>query len=1174
MNKTELKNFAVNARRELLKQVSLRANLFGIAEKTGLTIEERFGQLMINGNPYPTYMKLAFLSLQKQLEQKGYEQVLEEVAYTWFNRIIAIRYMEIHDYLPERVNVLSSSTGRVDPDILTEYETMELPIDKVRVKELLTSGLTEEAYRQLFIAQCNELNKILPFMFEKIHDYTELLLPDYLLDNESIINVLVKNGVLTESFQEIEVIGWLYQYYIAEEKNRVFKQKSKYKKEEIPYATQLFTPKWIVQYMVQNSLGRYWTEAHPEHEDLIKNWEYFIEHKEEDFKKKIELYVNKELKVEDIKCFDPAMGSGHILVYIFDLLHEIYIKCGYPEREIPRLILENNLYGLDIDDRAYQLACFSVIMKATQYNKRFLRSIERKSITLKLASIQETNTIPAEVFAYIADEDEGVIYNQVQAFFNQYHNAKIYGSLININERELSFLENRLQQLKNKPVHDLFQSDNHEIAIEILPKLINQTKIMRNVYDIVVMNPPYMGAGNMGKELSDFLKKKYPDSKSDLFAAFMEVNHYIKKNSFYAAINQHSWMFLSSYERLREKVITNKFIDSMLHLGPRAFEDIGGEVVQSTAFVLRESKINSGRGIYLRLVDERVSRNKSLKTIQAIEDTSVLYRYVFNQDNFKKIPGNPVTYWISDRLIKIYEEYPKLGELVEPRQGMATSDNDRFLRKWYEVSLNKIGFNMANSSVAVSSRKKWFPFNKGGKFRKWYGNNEYVVNYENDGEELKEFADELNKTSPGGRIKNQKYYFMEGITWSKISSNSLSVRYSDQGFIFSDAGMKLFASREELYYYLALLNSSITEIMIKQLSSTLNFEQGNISRIPVVKDTSMLNKINPLVLENIKISKQEWDQTEISWDFLKHPLLNFQEKTLSKAYEKLVSFSESEYKRLKFNEKEINEIFISSYALKNEVLSENLTDEITLPQLNSLIVAKSLLSYIIGCIVGRYSLDLDGLVFAGGGWNNEKYSSFVPNKYGIVQFTDAEYFEHDIIARLRQFLAVAFCADAVDENVQWLAKSLEIKKGEDAEGRLRRYFLEEFFADHCKTYQKRPIYWLVDSGKQKGLRTLVYMHRYQPDTMATIRFEYLQEIQAKYNHEIDSIDMRLVNPNLNVTEKRNLEKQKLTFKKRLEELLEFDKRLAEYANAQIPIDLDEGVVANYAKFDGVLGKIK
>ncbi|MCM3032232.1 BREX-1 system adenine-specific DNA-methyltransferase PglX [Niallia sp. MER 6] len=1162
MNKTELKNFAIQSRRQLIDQVKTKALMYGINEKNDLEIQEQFGQLMINDKPYPLYMKPAFNSLKNQLKQKGYKQLVEEVAYTWFNRIIAIRYMEVHDYLPEKVNVLSSSVGRVDPDILFDYETMDLPVKQEEIRELLDAGDTEGAYRKLFIAQCNTLNSILPFLFEQIQDYTELLLPDFLLDAESVIKVLVQNDELTNSFDEIEVIGWLYQYYIAEEKDRVFSQKSKYKKEEIPFATQLFTPKWIVQYMVQNSLGRYWTEAHREDEDLISNWEYFIKHEEEDFHEKIAPYVNKELRVEDIKLLDPAMGSGHILVYAFEVFHQIYENCGYPEREIPRLIIENNLYGLDIDDRAYQLAAFAVVMKAASYSRRFLRSVERDGIKLNLASIQETNHISDSVIAYIAQEEKGERYNQVKAFFNQYESAKTYGSLINITERDTTFIEERLKHIQHHPVEDLFYGEQHDIAIEVLPALVQQTKIMRNEYDVVVMNPPYMGLGNMSKELGDFLKKYYPDSKADLFAAFMEVEQYLKTNSFYSAINQHSWMFLSSFEKLRKKVISNSLIDSMLHLGPRAFEDIGGEVVQSTAFVIRNKIIKEVNGVYLRLVDERTTIEKQKKAIALEGNSSCSYKYPFNQNNFIKIPGSPISYWISKHSANLFKE--TIGKYFKANAGISTGSNENYIFFWHEISSE----NIASSKKEVTNPKVFYPISKGGQYRKWYGNQFYVIKYNVQSiKEMEKFA--------GFRHDGNRYYFRNLLSWSKITSSKLSVRYYEPNHIFDSAAPTISTENPE-YELLGFLNSKLSNYFLAFISPTLNFPPGYIEQLPflITKNASIEIKVKNC----IELSRDDWNSFEESREYKRHPFLNNSMVLIEDAYNNWIELTEYRFNQLKHNEEELNRIFIEIYGLQNE-LSPNLEDkDITIRKANLTYDIRSFLSYFIGCIVGRYSLDIEAIAYAGGNWDESKYISFKPSLNGIIHFTESAYFENDIITRLREFLAVAFSPETVDENLQWLAEAIEMKKGEDAEARLRRYFLDEFFIDHCKMYQKRPIYWLVDSGKQKGLRTLIYMHRYEPDTMATIRFEHLQEIQAKYQNEITDLENRLVNPNLSASEKKKLAAEKTSFEKKMDELREFDKRLAEIANDEIEIDLDDGVKVNYEKFyrggKGVLAKIK
>lgn len=1157
MNKTALKNFATWSRRKLIEQVQTKAFLYGIDEKNGLHLEEQFGQLVINGQTYPLSMKASFTALQKQLEQKGYKQLLEEVAYTWFNRIIAIRYMEVHEYLPEKVNVLSSSVGRVDPDILFEFDTMDLAIDEAKVRELVNTGDTEAAFRLLFVAQCNALNTILPFMFEKIQDYTELLLPDFLLDAESVIKTLVQSEELTESFEEIEVIGWLYQYYIAEEKDRVFAQKSKYKKEEIPFATQLFTPKWIVQYMVQNSLGRYWTEAHREDEDLIDKWEYFIKHEEEDFHEKIAPYVNKELKVEDIKLLDPAMGSGHILVYAFEVFHEIYEKCGYPEREIPRLILENNLYGLDIDDRAYQLASFAVVMKAASYSKRFLRSVEREGITLNLASIQETNHVSDDVIAYIAQQEVGEQYNEVKAFFEQYHNAKTYGSLINITKREIRFIEERLDQIVNNPVEDLFYGEQHEIAKHVLPELICQTKIMRIEYDVVVMNPPYMGNVSMNKELGDFLKKNYPSSKTDLYAAFMEIYHYLKMNSLYGAINQQSWMFIGSFKELRSNILDYYFLDSMIHLGSRAFEELTGEKVQTTSFVFRNYKIDNQMGKYIRLTEVKNSKEKQQSFFYKVKNEQIK----IHQNSFKLITGKTLAYWITPEELDCFKEKNTFENIAVPRKGLDTNgDGELYFRRWYEVNSDDI----YRDSTKNKHQYKWFEIDYGGSYRKWYGNREDIIRYDNNGELLKSKGKRPN-------IRNEEYYFKDSITYSVISSKSISFRRSFETSLFYQHGANCFPKKEELNYILALANSKIINQLLKYIAPTLSYTVGDIAKIPVKyvsKDTK--KTIDRLVDENIELSKKDWALSETNIDFINHPALEFYNLCeLESVYDKFKNVTDERRNLLIKNEEILNSIFIELYqvgGLYKETVTE---DEITLHKASKENFSKTLLSYFVGVLLGRYSLP-------------EKFDGeFRSLNQGIILLTEKKYLENDIYSKLEEFLVIIFGEENLNANIGWIAEALE--DDSDHEKIIRKYFNEYFFADHCKLYQnnmkqKLPIYWLVESGKQKSLRTIIYMHRYTPSTMATIRFEHLQEIQAKYQQEIADLENRLVNPNLSATDKKKLNAEKVSFEKKIDELREFDKRLAAIAAEEIEIDLDDGVKVNYEKFyrggKGVLAKIK
>jgi len=910
--------------------------------------------------------------------------------------------------------------------------------------------------------------------------------------------------------------------------------------------------------MVQNSLGRYWTEAHREEEDLIDNWEFFIKHDEEDFYEKIAPYVNKELKVEDIKLLDPAMGSGHILVYAFEVFHEIYEKCGYPERDIPRLILENNLYGLDIDDRAYQLAAFAVVMKATQYSRRFLRSVEREGIQLNLASIQETNHISDDVIAYIAQQEVGEQYNYVKAFFDQYHNAKIYGSLINITEREIEFIEERFNQIENNPVEDLFYGEQHEITKQVLPALVHQTKIMRNEYDVVVMNPPYMGSGNMGKELGDFLKKNYPDSKADLYSAFMEVSHYLLSRGLYSAINQHSWMFLNSFEKLREKLLENQTIDEMVHLGPRSFEDISGEVVQSTVFVLRNYRVNIFSK-FIRLVDVKVPYLKEVKFKEIVLKKSMNGYYFKKQIDFKVLPSVPIAYWSSEKIKNIYKSNILLNDVATGHEGITTANNDKYLRFWYEVDFSNINFNCKSHEESKESSLKWYPYNKGGESRKWYGNNHYVLNWKEDGKELREFK--------RASLRNQDKYFKEGLTWSTISGNSLSMRYYPEGYLFDTKGNMLDVKEEERFFILAYLNSNVANYFLKFFSSTLDFRIKPIISLPLpIGNEVQKNRISILAKNNVDLSKKEWDMYERSYNFKAFPGIKLNQQLISEAYNKYFSDLKIINTSIIDNQKTINQFFVEIFDLNEEMTLEEFEEDRGFKIKTEKEYAKDFLAFFIGALVGRHLLyKPDGQIV--------KYDT-----KAVLNFTEKAYFEDDIISQLYKFLNIIFASNSIEKNLHWLAEALEMKNDEDVETRLRRYFLDEFFVDHCKMYQKHPIYWLVDSGKQKGLRTLFYMHRYQLDTMATIRFEQLQEVQAKYQQEIADLENRLVNPNLSATDKKKLNAEKVSFEKKIEELLEFDKRLAEFATAALPIDLDDGVKVNYEKFyrggKGVLAKIK
>lgn len=1161
MNKSALKKFATEARRELLERVELQARKIGITKDLIQTANvESSDAVFIDGIHLSHVERKQRNKLIARINEIGFERVMDETAYTWFNRFVALRFMEVNEYLPTKVRVLSSSNEEsVEPDMMREALSLDLEVDKERIYELKMNNDTDGLFKYLIKVHCNDLNRYMPFMFESIEDYKEILFPEGLLRSDALINRLINVELIPEDdWTNIEIIGWLYQYYIAEEKDRVFKAKAKYKAEEIPYATQLFTPDWIVQYMVQNSLGRYWTEAHPEHEDLINDWKYFIRHEEDDFQEKIASYVNKELNVEDIKCFDPAMGSGHILVYMFDVLYEIYTKCGYMEREIPRLIIENNLYGLDIDDRAHQLASFSVVMKALQYNRRFLRSIEREGLVLNLASIQETNSWTDELCVYLAGEESGQTYNSVKLFVEQYKNGKTFGSLIRLSETDTSFVEQKLIELMESPVTNLFEEHQREQVLELLPQLIHQTKIMKRQYDVVVMNPPYMGSGNMNKNLSDFLKKYYPDSKSDLFAAFMEIDFYLKKDSFYAAINQHSWMFLSSFEKLRSKLINIKTIDTMVHLGPRTFEEIGGEVVQSTSFVLRCSKLFNHKGKYIRLVEESNATIKKDKLMKAIKNSSVQYRYSFRQNDFHLIPGIPIAFWITSQQLNNFKKSIRLNEIAKCCTGMQTGNNELYIRNWFEVSFEETGIHSKNG--------KWKKYNCGGESRKWYGNHQNVVLWENNGEKI--------KNEKSSVVRNESFYFEEGITWKRIGSSDFHLRYLPEGFIFDQSGDSMFLNEKDLFYILGYANSKVALKSFEIFAPTLNLTSGNMNKLPIIKNSFYYDTVNYLVKQNIEIAREEWDSFEKSWDYTRHPFLVSLKSPnkIKKCFEEWSNYLESLFSKLKQNEEKLNQIFIEIYELESELDSKIEDKDLTVRQASVERDVKSFISYMIGCIFGRYSLDDEGLIYAGGKFESSRYQTFPADQDNIIPILPEAYFEDDIVTKVIDFVRITFSEETLEENLSFIADALGRKSNETSRETLRRYFLNDFYKDHVQTYKKRPIYWLFTSGKEKAFNCLIYMHRYDKTTLSRIRTDYLHEVQNRMDAEKKDL-LAVIEGDSTTKEISNAKKMLKSLDKKIDELKAYDELLHHMADQQIEIDLDDGVKVNYEKFKGLVAKI-
>lgn len=1171
MDKTAIKNFATSARRKLIENVSQKAYGLGISDKEIKPIEELSdgSRIEINNNyVYLNYKEVENREkLIEQIESKGYEQVIEEVAYTWFNRIIAIRFMEVNDYLPSGVRVLSSEeNGKIEPDAVTNAHDLidELELNRETVYNFQDNNDSEGLFKYILIKQCNALGKIMPVMFEKIEDYTELLLPDNLLVEGSVVRDLVSN-ISEEDFKEqVEIIGWLYQYYISEKKDQVFadlKKNKKITKENIPAATQLFTPDWIVKYMVENSLGRLWLEGHP-NEELQKGWKYYLEEAEQEPEVEAELEKireeSKRLSPEEITVLDPSMGSGHILVYAFDVLYQIYVSAGYSEREIPRLILEKNLYGLDIDDRAGQLAYFALIMKARSYSRRLFRDMERNTIELNVCSIQESNGLTKEDIEYFANGDEQ-LKKDVKYLVDVFNEAKEYGSILQIEKVNFSKIETRLSEIKNE-ICNLFNKNSRVRILDKLFDIMKQAKIMNNKYYICITNPPYMGGKGQSSKLVKFLKDNYDISKLDLCTTFIEVcKNHVKYNGKIAMITMHSWMFLNGYTNLREKLLDSSSIESLIHIGTRGFEEISGEVVQTVSWIMT-SKINNYNSTFYDLTKGKSSKEKKCILLDRKRE------YIFCQEQFKLLPNYIYTYWISENTLSLLSKTKMLSYYGEPKTGLGTNDNDRFLRTWQEVKFNNIGFGVTCTDMTLDNLLKWYPYNKGGTYRKWYGNFNYIVNWENDGQEIKEYAAKLY-VSYTRTVKNIKYYFKKGITWSAISSNGASFRYVPNGFIFDSKGPMCFT--ENIEYMMGLLNSKVSSHFLDFLSPTLDINAGSIAKIPYIINNQ--TNVESIVNKNIEIAKCDWNLFESSWDFEKHPIIEFKSNNIENSFNSWSQFAEKQFNQLKSNEEELNRIFIDIYGLQDELTPEVEDKDITIRKADRDREMKSFISYAVGCMMGRYSLDEEGLVFAGGEFDINKYKTFKADKDAIIPITDEEYFEDDIVAKFVEFVKVVFGEESLEDNLNYIADTdcFKRKANETSRDVLRRYFLKGFMEDHLKVYQKRPIYWMLDSGKQNGFKALIYMHRYDENMVGNIRANYLHILQRKYESEINRLDNDMNSEVLSTKEKATAKKLKEKIQKQLVECTVYDQVIAHVAHQRISIDLDDGVKINYQKFQGI-----
>ena len=1179
MNKTAIKNFAIWARSKLIAEIQYKAGLLGITDKeikNPLLQSMQTVQFFEIGTKEPYSITGVEIAQRRKLAEgirskadqsdysTAYKAVIEAVAYTWFNRLIAIRFMEVNDYLPSRIRVLSSeSAGKIEPDLVTrpfEADFSYSPYEKDRIVKLQQDNQLDELFRLLFVKQCNTMNAILPALFEKTDDFTELLLNISFTDQDGVVRRLVSD-IAEDDFNvakegQVEIIGWLYQYYNTEPKDETFallKKNVKITKERIPSATQLFTPDWIVRYMVENSLGRLWLEGHP-NDSLKSGWKYYLDEAEQEAEVQAQLAIireeYKDIKPEEIKVIDPCMGSGHILVYAFDVLLQIYESCGYSQRDAARSIVENNLYGLDIDQRAYQLAYFAVMMKARQYNRRILG----EGVRCNLYAIEESNGINREQLQYFGQSMDSMARNvamtQMQALLDTMKDAKEYGSIIKMEQMDWPLLREFVASA-GFTGQMTFDAVGLEETKERLQQLVEVGALLAQKYDVVVTNPPYMGSGGMGTKLAEFVKKEYPDTKSDLFAVFVErCGEMARMGRYFAMITQHAWMFLSSFEKLREKLQMIETIN-MAHLGARAFDEIGGEVVQSTAFVKQKKHIPGYKGLYVRLVEPTSQQGKEDMFLRGEK------QFIAIQDNFLKIPGIAIAYWASATLLNAFLSAEKCGET---RKGMVTADNDRFVRYWFEIENDKRAMYVESRESAVSSLKKWFPYQKGGEYRKWYGNHYNVVNWENDGYEL------LNMQGNGYKVgstnHNLEYIFRPAICWNKITGGPFSARYSPKGFLYDDANPFYSVDiGKENYVLAALLSRPCLEIS-KIINPTINFQPGNIKNIPIIIRNFNKNRVDEIVDVNISISRSDWDSFETSWDFKQHPLLRCTNK-IFEAFARWKQLTESQFAKLKANEEELNRIFIDIYGLKDELTPEVADKDVTIRRADLTRDIRSFLSYAVGCMFGRYSLDVDGLAYAGGEWDAGKYSSFIPDKDNILPITDEEYFEDDIVGRFVEFVKQVYGPDTLEENLDFIAQALG-NKGNSSREVIRQFFLKDFFKNHCQIYQKRPIYWLFDSGKENGFKALIYLHLYDADTIGKLRIDYLHRMQRIYESEIVRMQ-DMIDNSKDAREVAAATKRKEKLAKQLKETKAYDEKIAHLALARIELDLDDGVVVNYEK---------
>ena len=1192
MNKTAIKNYAVWARNELKELVTQRAYEY---EVTADSVPS-YNTVSVHGRLLSEEEKKQLNELIKEVKKNGFDHVVEEVAYTWFNRFIALRYMEVNNYLPQRVRVFTNENNEFKPELLTEAIHIELDgLDKQKVFDYIEQNNQEELYKYLLLTICNDMNQYLPDMFTSISDYKTLLMPNNLLKEDGVLAKLISDIDEDSWNDQVQIIGWLYQFYNTENMELVYSgsmSKGRIIKDLLPAATTIYTPDWVARYMVENSLGKIWIEGHSSFNH--GNWKYYLEEAEQETEVVKKLNKIKEerskMKPEDLKVIDPCMGSGHILVYAFDALIDIYRDQGYSDRAAARLILENNLYGLEIDERAYHLAYFALMMKARSYNRRILS----KDTKVNVFEIRESSgELKPEYDPYLENYKD-----LTQYLINEFKEAKELGSIVNLScsEEQLDELEEHINNLKSNSLDaDLIAQTEIEEIYDLLMPLIKQARLLVQKYDSVVTNPPYLNSSRFSNYLNNYVIKHYKEVKSDLcMVMYKKWLFNLKSNGLMSFLTPTSWMFLSSFEKWRKDLLHSFDIDTLVDFGSELFEGkVGHNLI--VAWVTRNSKFHK-KGSYIRLVDYCYSRRDEKKN--EFFDSNNLY--ISSSENFRKIPGSPIAYWCKANIIRVFENCKLLGDLIPTKKGMDTGNNDYFIKLWYEINFDKFD--------CIYHSKKWVPYDKGGNYRKWYGNNDYVVNWENDGYELK---------NSKANLRSQNLYFKKSITWNALSSADTCFRASMYNGIFDSAGSSMFPETN-FEYCLGLMNSVQTQYFLKIINPTLNYGAGSIAKTPIIFSGN--EDIKNKVIQNIHSSKLDWDSFETSWDFKIHPLVKNHVSTISEAYNLWSKECEDRFKTLKTNEEELNRIFIDIYGLQDELDPYVEDKDVTVRKADLVRDIKSFISYAVGCMFGRYSLDKAGLVFAGGNfddvyWKHQGFTgydrnghlplgsgyagislakvhypllrdnedvtkatklSYEPDVDDIMPICDEEYFEDDIVSRFVEFVRCVYGEDTLEENLRFIADALG-GKGNPREV-LRNYFLNDFFKDHCNTYQvtgsgKRPIYWLFDSGKKNGFKALVYIHRYTPDLIARMRTGYIHPLQSQYRTQIEMLNNQ-IDEAVSTSEKVKLQKQLKKINEQLTELSKYEEIVHHWADKMESMDLDDGVKANYAKFQELLAKIK